>query len=144
MTFLNPNPFTTITVPGDSQRVITTSTYDAYTGALYTHSSRGYTPQGDIKPEITAPGVEITGPDLRDGYRSATGSSMGAAITAGCCALVLQWGMSRGPHRVYYPNEIKTFLIRGAVRSPNNSYPNREWGYGILNVYNVFTTFLNP
>ncbi|CBL35540.1 hypothetical protein CL3_02150 [butyrate-producing bacterium SM4/1] len=32
----------------------------------------------------------------------------------------------------------KAFLIRGAERNPVFTYPNREWGYGTLNLYNAF------
>ena len=33
---------------------------------------------------------------------------------------------------------IKAFLIRGAKRNPALSYPNREWGYGALDLYETF------
>ena len=33
--------------------------------------------------------------------------------------------------------EIKTQMIRGAVRRLDESYPNREWGFGRLNVYDA-------
>ena len=33
---------------------------------------------------------------------------------------------------------VKAFLIRGAKRNPALSYPNREWGYGALNLYETF------
>ena len=33
---------------------------------------------------------------------------------------------------------IKAFLIRGAKRNPALSYPNREWGYGALDIYETF------
>jgi hypothetical protein len=29
-------------------------------------------------------------------------------------------------------------MIRGARRDPNITYPNQEWGYGILDMYKVF------
>jgi hypothetical protein len=29
-------------------------------------------------------------------------------------------------------------LIRGARRELDIQYPNRDWGYGILDIYNVF------
>jgi hypothetical protein len=34
--------------------------------------------------------------------------------------------------------EVKKFIIRGAKRNPGLIYPNRDWGYGILDVYNIF------
>jgi len=32
----------------------------------------------------------------------------------------------------------RSYLIRGAIRNERLSYPNREWGYGKLNIYEVF------
>lgn len=142
--FLSPNPYTTITNPGNSTGTITPAAYNAFTNALYQNSGRGYTPNGIIKPDIAAPGVNLTAPDLHDGYITATGSGCSAALTAGSCALVMQWGLARTPQRSYYTNEIRTFLIRGATRTSTQVYPNREWGYGTLNVYHIFTTFLSP
>ena len=37
----------------------------------------------------------------------------------------------------------KRFLIRGAERDENIIYPNREWGYGRLNIYGVFDSLRN-
>ena len=36
--------------------------------------------------------------------------------------------------------QIKSLLILGAVRPGTMDYPNREWGYGQLNLYNTFET----
>jgi len=33
---------------------------------------------------------------------------------------------------------IKTFLIRGTRKRPNEAYPNEFWGYGILDMVGVF------
>ena len=34
--------------------------------------------------------------------------------------------------------QIKSLLILGAIRPDFLEYPNREWGYGQLNLYNTF------
>ena len=34
----------------------------------------------------------------------------------------------------------KKYLIRGAQRDSNIEYPNKEWGYGKLNIYEVFNS----
>jgi len=34
--------------------------------------------------------------------------------------------------------ELKNLIIRGARRDVNLVYPNRDWGYGILDVFNAF------
>ncbi len=33
---------------------------------------------------------------------------------------------------------VKKFLIGGSVQDEGRIYPNREWGYGKLNIYEVF------
>ncbi len=144
ITFLDPDPFTTIVSPGNVVPVVTTAAYQAPSNALYNYSSRGFTPFNDVKPDITAPGVDLTVPKPMGGYGTATGSSIAGAFAAGCAALVAQWGMSLKPKRYFSSNEIKAYFIRGAVRNPILTYPNREWGYGILNVYQVFSVFLSP
>jgi len=50
----------------------------------------------------------------------------------------MEWGMRQIPPRYYTASELKGLLIRGADREPELSYPSREWGYGRLNLYQVF------
>ena len=35
-------------------------------------------------------------------------------------------------------SEVKNYLIRGAVRDNNLSYPNRQWGFGKLSIQGIF------
>ena len=142
--FLEPNPETTLTSPGTSSSVITTAAYNAYTNSLYLNSSRGYTRTGQIKPDITAPGVNVFAPASRGRSTTVTGPSAAAAITAGACALVMEWGMKRTPSRIFNNAELKSLLIRGAGRREDLLYPNREWGYGTLDVYQVFSSLSSP
>jgi hypothetical protein len=37
-----------------------------------------------------------------------------------------------------YSTKIKTYLIRGAQQRPGDVYPNRTWGYGMLDMKGVF------
>jgi hypothetical protein len=67
-----------------------------------------------------------------------TGSSAAAAHTAGVVAIAFEWGVVRGNYPDVDTIEIKGFLIRGAQRNPKLSYPNRDWGYGILDIYSSF------
>ena len=144
VTFLEPNPDTTITSPGTSLSVITTAAYNAYNNSLYLNSSRGYTRTGQIKPDIAAPGVNVFAPAPRQRYTTITGTSAAAAITAGASALVMEWGMNRTPSRIFKSEEMKSLFIRGAQRRGDNLYPNREWGYGLLDVYQVFVSLSSP
>lgn len=142
ITFLNPNPNTTLTVPADAEDGISTSTYNAYNQSLYIHSGRGYTRTGDIKPTLASPGVNVTGPNLRKGYTNQTGSSASAALLAGSAALLQQWSMGYPIPQLLNSHNITSYLVRGAVRDPGLNYPNREWGYGKLNVFGIFNSLM--
>ena len=62
--FLQSNPDTTIMEPGNTQALITVGAYNHVTDGIFIHSSRGFTRSGRIKPELTAPGVDVYGPGL--------------------------------------------------------------------------------
>ncbi len=51
---------------------------------------------------------------------------------------LLSWGIIEGHNMAMSEATIKAFLIRGAKRNPALSYPNREWGYGALDLYETF------
>ncbi len=175
--FLRPDPDITITDPGNAPLLLTVSTYNHVTGSLYIHSSRGFTATGQIKPDFTAPGVEVQGPGIFPGtsrlsrqmdgvptsettaasgsavsnaIREAaqlsaaisltrkTGSSIAAAITAGAVACLFSWGFTQGNDMTLTSISVKSILIRGAERKEAFRYPNRQWGYGTLNLYQAF------
>ena len=61
-----------------------------------------------------------------------------AAVTAGAVAQIMQWALVQQNDPVMSNAAIKNMLIRGAKRSEDRGYPNREWGYGALDVYQAF------
>ncbi len=137
--FVQPNNYTTITSPGNAQIPITVTAYNPAPGNnLYQQAGRGYTRTGAIKPDFAAPGVNIQCPSLNHGYTTYTGTGAAAAHTAGVTAILLEWAIVRNNYPGIDTVEAKKFLIRGADRSENLVYPNRDWGYGILDIYNVF------
>lgn len=138
--FVKPDQYTTITSPGNSFYPITVTAYSHTNNSLYTYASRGYTALDLVKPDIAAPGVNIICPTLNNQFTRSTGSSIAAAQVAGVSALLLEWGILRNNYKLMDTLIIKRMLIGGAKRDPNISYPNREWGYGILDLYNTFLT----
>lgn len=136
--FLNSNPYYTLTNPGDANSPVTVSYYDGNTSAIALASGRGYGRDEEIEPSLTAPGINVTGALPNGRYATRSGASISTAVTAGAVALLLEWII----HQLGYPSidsfQIKSLLILGAVRTPNMVFPNREWGYGQLNVYNTF------
>jgi subtilisin family serine protease len=138
--FIRSDPYTTILSLGNTRVPVTVTAYNDLDDSLYLNASRGYTRIGVIKPDVAAPGVNVIGPTLDQGFAAATGTSVSAAHTAGIAALLMEWGVVRGN----YPNmssvEMRVFFIRGARRNQALTYPNRDWGYGILDVFNAFDT----
>ena len=86
-----------------------------------------------MKPDIAAPGVNVS---TIMGFM--TGTSMAAAITAGGVAQIMQWAVVDGNNVLADSFTMRNYLIRGAIREAGMSYPNREWGYGRLNIEGVF------
>jgi subtilisin family serine protease len=140
--FYTPNVDTTLVIPSCAESVLTCSTYNAYNNSLYIHSGRGYTRNGRIKPDFASPGVNLTAPSPGSAYQLLTGSCAAAALTAGAVALLIEGGLSLTPPRLFTAQEIKSLFLRGTRRSSTNTYPNREWGYGTLNLFGIFESFL--
>ncbi len=131
--FLRSTPYITLTEPSLAEYVITPSTYNDSNNSFFLESGRGFSRDEIIKPDFAAPGVDVS---TILGKRS--GSSLSAAITAGGTAQVMQWAVIEGNEPLAQSSEIKTYFIRGAVRSTELVYPNRSWGYGRLDVARAF------
>jgi subtilisin family serine protease len=109
---------------------------------MYRSSGRGYTRNNIVKPDLVTPGVSLTSPSPGGGYSASSGSCAASALAAGATALLVESGLLRDFPRYYTPREIKSLFRRGARRSNVYLYPNREFGYGIMDVYGIFESFL--
>lgn len=136
--FVRSDPYTTILAFGNAQTPITVTAYNTSDDSLYQNSSRGYTRLEAVKPNVAAPGVNIPGPTPDKSITNFTGTSVSAAHTTGIVAMILEWGITRGNLLGMSTIEINKLIMRGARRDTTTEYPNRDWGYGILDVFNVF------
>jgi len=136
--FLQSNPDKTITSPGNAVKSMTITSYNPETGGIAINASRGYTRTNVIKPDLAAPGVNITCPLIGNTYGTASGTGCATAHTAGIAAMLLEWGIVKGNYTSMNGQDIQKLLIRGAKRSDELEYPNNVWGYGKVNIYNVF------
>lgn len=135
--FLEASPYITLTEPAMARDIISVSTYNAANNSFYINSGRGFTRTGVVNPDFAAPGVDVS--TIRG---KETGSSLAAAITAGAVAQFMEWAVVRGNNRTVASREIKNYFIRGASRNFDLTYPNREWGYGRLNVVGTFDALI--
>ncbi len=141
--FLRSNPEVTLTSPSNAKQVITVGGYNAANQSMFADSGRGYTISGEIKPDFAAPAVNVYGPGLRGDYIRFTGTSAAAAVTTGAVAQIMQWALVELNSPRLSNAGIKNMLIRGTGKSNDRSYPNREWGYGTLDVYQAFERLRN-
>lgn len=138
--FLSPSPDNTVTMPATNRGTVTVGAYNDVVNSIYLPSGRGYTRAELIVPDIVAPGVNILGPYPNNQYGTQSGTSAAAAIVGGASALLLEWGLIKGNDPVINTIVAKTYFIRGARRRKGIDYPNREWGYGELDLVNTLST----
>ena len=132
--FLRPTPDTTLTIPSTAAKVITVGAYNSFYNSYADFSGRGFTRlTSQVKPDIAAPGVNITAPAVNGGYQSVTGTSFATPVASGAAALLMQWGIVNGNDPFLYGEKVKAYLRRGARKLPGIAeYPNPMVGYGTL------------
>ncbi|MFE1292225.1 S8 family serine peptidase [Streptomyces sp. NPDC058751] len=108
----------TINSPGSAPEALTVGAVDKQ-DRIAPFSSRGPTATGESKPDITAPGVDITAalttksPESSgDGYTTMSGTSMSAPHVAGAAALLFQ------QHPTWSGARIKALLTGSAKPNP--------------------------
>ena len=134
--FLQSNPDYTILAPANTQAVSSVAYYNGENGSLSASSGRGFTRTQRMKPDFAAPGIDVLGSNLRGQFVERSGSSIGTALTAGALAVLFEWLVKNGktPDSI----QLKNLIILGAEKESEIIYPNQEWGYGKMNIYNTF------
>ena len=135
--FLAATPDYTVTSPASAVGVICCGAYDSASKSLYAKSSRGPAWDGRVLPDLTAPGVGVGGV-YPYGPGNMSGTSAAAAVLAGICALLLQWGVREGNDPAMGTYQIRAYLIRGCLRRADMTYPNNQWGYGSVQLMQTF------
>lgn len=132
--FLQPVPDATLTIPSTAARVIAVGAYDARRSAYASFSGRGWQDTFfSARPDLAAPGVEITTTAAGGGYVSVTGTSFAAPFVTGAAALLMQWGIVQGNDPYLYGEKVRAYLRRGARQLPGfDRWPNNQVGYGAL------------
>ena len=129
----------TIDSPGDARLPVTVASLDKDLG-LAVYSSRGYTSDLRVKPDVATIGSSIMAPDAatQDGYTSKSGTSMATPLMAGIAALMVQ----ANPDLT--PSEFKSIIAAHSIErdiqllddpgfndcSILESRPDNEFGYG--------------
>ncbi|MCD8397715.1 MAG: S8 family serine peptidase [Lachnospiraceae bacterium] len=132
--FLNSTPDTTMTIPSTAAGVIAVGAYDARRDAYASFSGRGWPDtRYRNRPDLVAPGVDVTTTAVGGGYVTVSGTSFAAPFVTGAAALLMEWGILRGNDPYLYGEKVRAYLCRGARQLPGYSvWPNNQVGYGAL------------
>ncbi|NFF88799.1 peptidase S8 [Clostridium botulinum] len=138
-TSLSPSdPFGTFTNPGGSTSIITVASYNQNNNNIVNYSGMSFLNDYIDRVDIAAGGVNAVTVAPNNSTTTVNGTSVSAAVVAGTCAMLFQWGIVEGNDPYMYSQTIKTYLTRGTRQRPGDSYPNPEWGYGALDVIGIF------
>jgi bacillopeptidase F len=140
---------TTLTNPGGPGSVANPANYpeSVATGAtdinnlLGSFSLLGPSPYAEIKPELTAPGVNIRSSVPGSSYEGGwNGTSMAGPHVAAAIALLLQANSSLSV------DELEEILLTTSIPLTDNTYPespNNGYGAGLLNVYDAVSSVIS-
>lgn len=129
----------TIDSPGINPKIITVGNVDdrqtptGYDDELNRTSGRGPTIDNLTKPDLLAPGTDITSLKVEGGYRTLSGTSMSTPLVSGAIALIIQKWPQLGP------DGIKRLLTQNARSIGLGA---NQQGAGVLDLENIFT--VNP
>ena len=138
--FLRPDPDLTITVPGTAKKAITVGAYNIWLDDYADFSGRGYMGAfASVKPELSAPGVDITTTLAGGGYTVVSGTSFAVPFVTGAAALLMEYGIVRKNDPYLYGDKLKAYLLAGARPLRGVSiYPDIRVGFGALCLENSY------
>jgi len=133
--------------PGNAKNVITIGATQTYNPELNMEnpenmagfSSRGWTEDNRIKPDVVAPGEGIYSLTPGGGYTEMSGTSMSNPAVAGAASVVVEWYEERY-EETPSPAMVKSILINTAidmdpeVGDTRGHIPNRDEGWGIVDI----------
>ena len=137
--FAYPTPETTLTIPSAASRAISVGAYNGRTREYAPFSGRGFTwERHQVKPDLVAPGVDITSCAPGGGYAVRSGTSMASPFVTGSAALLMEWGIVRGNDPYLYGQKMKAYLLGGTQNLPaeglagGETLPSEKVGWGAL------------
>ena len=131
--FLRPDPYTTMTEPSYCENAISLTYYDSSNNSFSIDSGRGFQRQGLIKPDLSVAGVRV-----QTALGLSGGSSIATGLMTGAAAQFMQWAIVKRKDPVINSKGIRNYFILGAEREKMLEYPNRQWGYGRMDIAGIF------
>lgn len=140
--FSPADPYGTLTNPSNSDYIITIAAYNQNNNNILNYSGMAFLDSYLNSIVIAAGGVNAVTVAPNNNEAIVNGTSVSAAVGAGACAMLFQWGIVDGNNPNMYSQTVKTYLARGAIRRIGDTYPNAQWGYGMLNIFVMFQNII--
>ncbi|WP_308418987.1 S8 family peptidase [Virgibacillus oceani] len=139
-TFMNPGGPGSIATPANYPESFATGATDINDN-LASFSLEGPSPyEGDIKPDISAPGVNIRSSVPGGGYEGGwNGTSMAGPAVSAVAALLIQADSSLSV------DELEDIMLNTAMPLTDTEYPeapNMGYGYGLVNAYDAVSSLV--
>lgn len=139
-TLTNPGGPGSVANPGNYPEAFTTGATDI-NNIVGSFSLRGPSPYGEIKPDISAPGVNIRSSVPGSAYEGGwNGTSMAGPHISAVVALLKQVDSS------LTVEEIEEIIKTTAIPLTDNTYPNSPndgYGYGLVNAYDAVSSIIS-
>ncbi|MBA8981734.1 hypothetical protein DFR98_001440 [Clostridium saccharobutylicum] len=136
--FIPADIYGTVTIPGTSNYAITVAAYNQNNNNIVDYSGMAFINDYINVINVAAGGVDAVTVAPGNKTTVVNGTSVSAAIVAGACAMLFEWGIVDGNDPFMYSQTIATYLSRGTSTRVGDIYPNPQWGYGMLNILAMF------
>lgn len=143
--FLQPTILNTLGIPATVENVIAVGSYNYITNNISSFSGRGRPAMFQlIRPDLVAPGENISSLAPNKSFDTKTGTSMAAPNIAGIAALMMEWGIIKGNDPFLYGERLKYYLVVSANRPRTDiRYPDPSWGYGEVCLFAAIENIIN-
>ncbi|OHT06333.1 hypothetical protein TRFO_25604 [Tritrichomonas foetus] len=126
-----------------SANVVLTSSDSVSHPTIAQFSSCGPSTYGAVKPEVVAPGTNITSSSrIASGVAVGSGTSMATPIVSGAIATLRQYLRTKYPNLIIKSHLLKAIIIASADKSSPKT-PNPALGFGRINLANVIPELSN-
>lgn len=136
--FLASDYYGTITNPSPGRYSITVAEYNQNNMSIVGKSGVYFKNSEYNQIDVACGGVNVKTYAQDNKIVLAEGTGVASAIVSGAAAIMMQWGIIEKNYTDMYSQTVKTYLMRGTIQRINDTYPNPQWGYGILDLFGAF------